>query len=171
MYSGPVPGLPERLRWITQHRGFGSMRALSLAADLSESHVGLIVRGVVQEGGVGTATLEKIARAARVDFRWLVTGEGSPDAAPPPAGPDRYPNRAAVIAFLQSEVPDAVLARVRAETPAFNADPPKRYWIRRVELVATELELGLKGPRGREVPADPGAPLPQAAVKPRPKRP
>ena len=62
--------------WIVDNRGF-SRRGLSLAAGLSQSHVGQIIRGD-KKGRVSHSVLAAIAKAAQVNLTWLATGEGSP---------------------------------------------------------------------------------------------
>lgn len=72
--------LADRVQWILEHRGV-SARGLSLAAGLSQSHVGQIVRGQIK-GQVSPDVLSSIARAGQVDLVWLLTGEGEPEGTP-----------------------------------------------------------------------------------------
>lgn len=71
----------SRVRWIIENhpRPDGdkwSAKQLSLVAGLSQSHVGQIARGDVDN--VDTETLEAIAKAAGVSPAWLVLGTGDP---------------------------------------------------------------------------------------------
>ena len=54
-----------------------SQRALSLAAGLSQSHVGQIIRGQIK-GAVAPDVIEALAEAGKVDLTWLLTGRGEP---------------------------------------------------------------------------------------------
>lgn len=82
------------LRWILANRKQPngrrmSMRALSVAAGLSPSHVEQIINLRQSPDGVGLSTLQALAAAAQVRLEWLQTGEGVPDApdATPPTPP------------------------------------------------------------------------------------
>jgi transcriptional regulator with XRE-family HTH domain len=65
------------------------MRALSVAAGLSPSHVEQIINLRQSPKGVGLATLQALAAAAQVRLEWLQTGDGDPEAleATPPTPP------------------------------------------------------------------------------------
>lgn len=68
-----MDAVAERLRWVLEQQGL-SARDLSEKAQISPTHVGTIL----ERGGSRTAgtTLAKIAKAANVSLRWLITGEG-----------------------------------------------------------------------------------------------
>jgi transcriptional regulator with XRE-family HTH domain len=76
-----VETLAERMKWILKNcladdgTTWTAVR-LSLAAGLTQTHVGQIARGTVKNPG--NDTLEAIAKTARVSYRWLGTGEGRP---------------------------------------------------------------------------------------------
>jgi len=77
-----VSTLPERLAWLLEHtRGPDgkpwSRRSLSLAAGLSASHVGQLLRERLGKRP-SVDTISALAAAAGVDPQWLMTGEGSP---------------------------------------------------------------------------------------------
>ncbi len=70
-----------RITWILEHTrpspsSKWSGKALSKAAELSESQVNQLKTGKVRNGS--SATIAAIARAARVDLGWLSTGDGLP---------------------------------------------------------------------------------------------
>lgn len=91
--------LAERVRWIVDYRGFESAKALSEAAGLSQNHAGMIINGKVTNPQ--RDTLEKIAKTARVNYRWLVTGEGPVDPETPEEGaqPDEETALERAVAF------------------------------------------------------------------------
>lgn len=73
--------LAERIKWIldncrTVEGKPWTAKDLSLAAGLTQSHVGQIKRGTVAGGN--SDTIKAIARAAAVSAGWLLTGEGQP---------------------------------------------------------------------------------------------
>jgi hypothetical protein len=79
--SYPVTTLAERIQWILDNCRDPSgepwtAKSLSQAADLADTHVGMMKRGTVKK--VTHETLAKLARAAGVSHHWLVTGEGEP---------------------------------------------------------------------------------------------
>lgn len=74
--------LSERIDWILQNRLAPDgqpwqAKALSRAADLSETVVGMIHRGDQTNSKIDT--IEAIARTAGVSAAWLAFGLGSPD--------------------------------------------------------------------------------------------
>ncbi len=78
-----VSSLAERLQWILDNRldakgKAWSRRSLSLAAGLSQSHVGQLIRGTLGDRPAAE-TVAAIAAAAQVDVVWLMTGTGGPD--------------------------------------------------------------------------------------------
>lgn len=76
--SAAVDTLADRLRWILENRAGGNERELARLAELpSETHVGLILDGKVKEPR--TKTLSALAKAGRVEFAWLATGNGPRD--------------------------------------------------------------------------------------------
>lgn len=74
-YARRVSTLPERLASLCTPQGKWSRNALSLAAGLSQSHVGQIIRGTLGDG-VGLDKYIAIADAAKVSRAWLLLGEG-----------------------------------------------------------------------------------------------
>ncbi len=67
----------------------GSARELSRRAGLAEIHVGQILRRLADDdnANIERRTLQSIARGGGVSERWLLFGEGEPDAAHPPDDP------------------------------------------------------------------------------------
>ncbi len=82
---GSMDTVAARIDWILKTKGL-SARGLSLAASLSQSHVGQIRRGQI---GVNASAevLAKIADAAGVDVEWLISGRGSPERREPKGRP------------------------------------------------------------------------------------
>lgn len=82
----PASPLAGRIQWLLDHRPeFGSGRALSKAAGLGGSYVNLVLQGMRGTNGIGMEAAAKLARAARVDLSWLMTGQGSPESAGAPS--------------------------------------------------------------------------------------
>lgn len=77
-----MDAVAERLRWVLDQLGI-SARDLSEKAQISPTHVSTIL----ERGGSRTAgtTLAKIAKAAGISLRWLITGEGIYTDRDPPA--------------------------------------------------------------------------------------
>ncbi|MDP3219710.1 MAG: hypothetical protein Q8S73_36755 [Deltaproteobacteria bacterium] len=73
--------LTERLRWLLAERGV-NQRDLGEKAGLSKSFTGVYFNRAKKDPTAGIGADEAAALAARwkVSMRWLVTGEGSPDA-------------------------------------------------------------------------------------------
>jgi transcriptional regulator with XRE-family HTH domain len=92
---GPVDTLANRIQWILENcrdpsGEHWSAKGLSLAAGTSPGYVAILARGEVINPGKDT--LGKIARAARVSYRWLAFGLGLPsdeDAGPAEDGQER----------------------------------------------------------------------------------
>jgi hypothetical protein len=79
--EGSVGTFEERIEWIKDNRGFKSGRAISTAAGLSPSTVNNIAMRERETGKLGAdaETIARLAETARVNARWLLTGEGTPD--------------------------------------------------------------------------------------------
>jgi len=83
--------LQDRIRWILMYRlttATGEdmgLSALSLAAGLSRSHIGVFI-GDPRRVDLTTATARAIAYAGQVSLAWLQTGEGAPNDPDIPAG-------------------------------------------------------------------------------------
>lgn len=133
-----------------------SARELSRRAKLpSETHVGLILkRGGAKAGG---EALAKIAAAAGVTERWLLTGEGPREAETTIDYDDRYANRAAVIELLARDVHPRAVEALRGYD-FHGTDKSRAEWTRWL------LEEDSRAKR-----EDSAAPAPTA--KPAPKRP
>ncbi len=74
--------MADRFAWIvayldTSYRGLGRMAGISEA----------IPEFVIKGAGIKADSLAAVARAARVDGHWLLTGEGSPHVGANAAGP------------------------------------------------------------------------------------
>lgn len=74
----PATPLGERLQHVLEERDL-SARELSLKVGASPAYIAMVIRGEIGEG-IGYSRYAAIAEAARVDIRWLQTGEGSMDA-------------------------------------------------------------------------------------------
>jgi len=76
-----VETLTERLQWIVENRGFGSMRQLSLQSGLSHGTIAAITRRerLKDDTDPDVETLTKIALTGKVSIDWLIWGRGSPD--------------------------------------------------------------------------------------------
>jgi transcriptional regulator with XRE-family HTH domain len=139
--------LADRLRWILANgvnaRGKRwTQRSLSLAAGLSQSHVGLLIRGDLGSQ-VSMETIAKLAQAAGVDLTWLATGAGTPTRAPG----DPVPARAAA-AHLAREagVSELAIAAVMVEdVPLERASMPVLWWANRMQTRALEM-IGQREP-------------------------
>jgi transcriptional regulator with XRE-family HTH domain len=68
--------LKERLEWVLDRRGM-SAHAWSVGAGLASAHVNMMLSGRAKEPR--RATLEKLARYARVRPDWLMFGSGEPE--------------------------------------------------------------------------------------------
>lgn len=68
--------LKERVEAVLELRGI-TAHAWSVAAGLSSAHVNMILAGRSREPR--RATIEKLARAARVRTDWLMSGTGDPE--------------------------------------------------------------------------------------------
>ncbi len=70
----------ERINWIRATRGGLSLRALSLAAGLSHSTLGNLVRDEADGTGrqMDAETARSLAEFAGVSIEWLLTGESAP---------------------------------------------------------------------------------------------
>lgn len=114
---GGVKSLPDRLQWVLRERRI-SRRRWSLAAGLSQSHVGQLIRGDLE--APSAESLHALARAAGVSFRWLATGEGSPD---PIVEGERRPEQELPAVPYLGDLPDwpELLADARATDPGVPA--------------------------------------------------
>ncbi len=85
----------ERINWIRATRGL-SLRALSLAAGLSHSTLGNLVRDEADGTGrqMDAETARSLAEFAGVSIEWLLTGESSSKTATPAPGTATSPKRA-----------------------------------------------------------------------------
>lgn len=123
-----VERVGDRIQWILDNRGF-SARSLSVAAGLSHSSVGFILRNFRSkpDAGVEVDTLKAIAGAAKVSERWLLLGEGSPlgeDLLPPSTAPNDapplvssipgWPESRRIAKGLRADLPDAALDKAEA---------------------------------------------------------
>lgn len=90
---GHVDEIALRIQRILELRGWTARELARQSGLPSETHVGLILK----RGGarVGVETLLKLAQAAQVSERWLLTGQGSPDE----SDEDRAPSHS------ESEIP------------------------------------------------------------------
>lgn len=112
----PVSTMAERVTWVLQNTTNPktgkkwSQRSLSLAAGLSQSHVGQILRGRLGENQRGN-TAKKIAAAAGINHVWLMTGDGEPRLETVPA------RKLAAELCREAEVLEAAVLAVLAEAP------------------------------------------------------
>jgi transcriptional regulator with XRE-family HTH domain len=86
--------LADRIRWILKTRKIGQ-RELARRSELSEPHVGMILRRLAQNpyADVGGETLAKIAKGGGVRVAWLVSEEGGPEAGDAPRQAPRLSDR------------------------------------------------------------------------------
>lgn len=156
-----VTTLADRIEWILASRGT-SARALSLAAGLSQSHVGQLKRGQLSSQ-VAAGTLAAIARAAHVDPHWLQTGEGSPEVTTSPVNSlDVTPNRteAARIAREDGVYEPAVLSVLAEEVGPATAGRSTLWWALRMRGRELDLLGSRPVPRAEEQHAQEHPPPP-----------
>lgn len=84
---GGMVDIADRIREARTKRNL-SARALARAAGLSENYISLIEsRAKGTDLGLGSRTLERVAKVLDVSIDWLVTGEttdrGAPESLPP----------------------------------------------------------------------------------------
>ncbi len=128
-----VTTFPERLQWVIDHRGLRGAKHLSELSSLAPGHVASLIRGDVKTGNMDTVAA--IAKAGRVSYRWLATGEGSPDDESTPDPSDPFPLLSASLApFRSSE--DPIVQRVVAEFASSSFNHAERVdaerWTRRI---------------------------------------
>lgn len=118
-----VSTLDERIQWILDNctREDGqrwNQKSLSQAAGLGDNHVGMMRRGTVKKPTADS--LASIARAAKVSYRWLASGEGDPfgDASAPDATESSSPRFKNILNWR------ALLEMARAIAP----DVPEWVW-------------------------------------------
>jgi len=116
-----VPTLAERMRQAIELSGL-SARRLSLAAGLSQSHVGQLARGTTGKNP-SYETLRAIAQAAKVSPRWLAEGIGTPHG-PDPDGAPSIPPRPSTTLADDPNWPE-LLAAARASAPGI----PAWVWV------------------------------------------
>lgn len=68
----------ERIQSVIDQRPELTVRSVSLAAGMSDSMLHKFLNGQTESMTIKTA--EKLANALMVDARWLIFGEGEPDA-------------------------------------------------------------------------------------------
>lgn len=84
-----MTSLGDRLDWIIERRGLGSLRRLSLAAGLSHSTLANAVarERAGRDPNLSARALAEIARLGGVTLDWLRSGEGAPVAQEPNSPP------------------------------------------------------------------------------------
>lgn len=153
-----MDGIRERLKAVLKRTGWSARRLAREAGLPSESHVSLIIRGTIGKG-ISVETVERIARAAAVDFRWLATGEGDPDAGEFSqnlrTAVDSQPGR-----WEKHLIQQAVLLR-----RMISEDPTPEQWVEYLDMLKREtrrVQLEINALRDVTVPQSSPSPIFQA---------
>jgi transcriptional regulator with XRE-family HTH domain len=119
------------------------MAGLAKASGVSKSAIGLILKerssiGIKVAKGVGRLfgmTLDQVLENAEREFAAKFEETRV-------ERPERYPNRAAVLALLRADLDPEVVTRVESRALSSPTDMPKMWWIRTVlnEQEAVRLE-------------------------------
>lgn len=129
--------LVDGIRWVLENctdangKPF-NQSTLSLAAGLSRSHVGLILRGHVKPESLQQDTVDKIAAAAGVTPEFLRSGGGSSGSPSPAATPATATSKSVAIAIaskMRELYSEAAIAGLEA-TPEPEVDPGLDHWLK-----------------------------------------
>lgn len=135
-----MAALGDRLRWIAEQRGI-DQRTLGIKAGLAESFLSAYLQRAQQnpKATIAADAAAKLADTWRVDLRWLITGEGSPELSPEDAYrvvyDPRYPNLAKACELAESASREA-RAQVLNQHWEMPGDQDVDWWL--VHLRRTE---------------------------------
>ncbi len=130
-----VRTLAERVKWVVETSEYGTDRAFAAAAGVAPSYLGYLMKGL-RGKRFGADVAKRIARTRGVSWRWLMTGEGSPEAADPVDEPSDGPRDVMdeVLIALGPNLDEAErrLARARAKA---HSTPGALSWDECIALV------------------------------------
>jgi transcriptional regulator with XRE-family HTH domain len=126
-----VVDLSQRIAWILTTKGW-SQRDLAGRAKVSPNYISLLIKGDRGSRGLTLVTAQKIASAAEIDVRWLLSGEGEPlPGAGAQPGFQDPPALVQALTLLGDRVAQPVRVALRAERPTEPWDV--REWIARAK--------------------------------------